>query len=329
MLDRNGTCIYTLCLAPYLSIDHFRDYEKFISNKQWIPCEAQVPEIDKFLWTALKERMAVERLEMKSGEVIDKLEEFLGSWEEVCYQLLAKTFGAKVNATPFEMLTQKLPLEIVKKHTDSELALEALFLGQAGLLQTKEGRLDKYEDILISEYKFLKHKYGLDPMGSVAWKHARIRPSSAPSIRVVQFSRVWKEARSLHSLILDGDIQELVGRLKISLEGYWERHISLGRESKPRKKSVGQSLLDRIIINVVAPIRFAYGHKMAEQRYKDSALYLLESTGPEHNRIMRNWKELGVGVDTAMDSQALLQLKSRWCEKKKCLQCPIGIKILR
>ena len=58
-------------------------------------------------------------------------------------------------------------------------------------------------------------------------------------------------------------------------------------------------------------------------------MYLLENLPSENNAILQHFKNAGVNIKTAFNSQALLQLKKKYCNEKKCLNCAIGIKILK
>jgi hypothetical protein len=49
----------------------------------------------------------------------------------------------------------------------------------------------------------------------------------------------------------------------------------------------------------------------------------------EENHIVRMWKEVGLMVETAGDSQALIQLKKEYCDRKDCLRCRIGYEYLK
>jgi hypothetical protein len=327
--NSKGATIPTFSLSKHLSIDHFRGYEQFLKKKTWVPCQVQVQQVEPIKWTALKERMALERMEKKAERILSRYSQQSKDWEEVTYELLARAFGGKVNSAPFEHLTRVTPLSVLRKHSDACYILDALFLGQAGFISEDLVPEEDYEERLQSDYYFLQHKYDLHPMDKVSWKHARLRPASAPQIRIVQFARLWSQTGSLHALIMDADTNAIKERFSVELEGYWSEHIAIQKPSSMRKRSVGDSLLDRILINVVAPMRFAYGIQKKEQSYTDSALSLLEDVVAEDNSIIRKWKDLGVEATHALDSQGLLQLKSSRCDEKKCLSCSVGQAILR
>jgi hypothetical protein len=41
------------------------------------------------------------------------------------------------------------------------------------------------------------------------------------------------------------------------------------------------------------------------------------------------WQQCGLPVQSAGDSQALIQLKKEYCDKRDCLRCRIGYEYLR
>ena len=61
----------------------------------------------------------------------------------------------------------------------------------------------------------------------------------------------------------------------------------------------------------------------------ERAFELLESLPAEHNYITRSWERAGVKPRSAADSQALIQLRTRYCDRKDCLRCRFGAEYLR
>jgi hypothetical protein len=55
----------------------------------------------------------------------------------------------------------------------------------------------------------------------------------------------------------------------------------------------------------------------------------LEELPPEKNAILQGWEQLGMEAKSAHQTQALLQLKNAYCDKKCCLECSIGNAILK
>ena len=87
-------------------------------------------------------------------------------------------------------------------------------------------------------------------------------------------------------------------------------------------------MIDNIIINTVVPLLFAYGSYQHEQLFKDRCLQWLEQVSAESNTITRGFQQIGIGNKSAFDSQALLELKTQYCDKRRCLDCAVGNALL-
>ncbi len=74
---------------------------------------------------------------------------------------------------------------------------------------------------------------------------------------------------------------------------------------------------------------FAYGRHKRDDRLCDRAFSFLEQLRAENNHIVRMWKECGLAVDNAGDSQALIQLKKEYCDRRDCLRCRFGYEYLK
>ena len=84
-----------------------------------------------------------------------------------------------------------------------------------------------------------------------------------------------------------------------------------------------------LTINTIVPILFAYGRYKANEKYVDRAFYMLEQLKAEKNNIVAMWQECGLKADTAADSQALIQLKTKYCDRRDCLRCRIGYQYMK
>jgi hypothetical protein len=56
---------------------------------------------------------------------------------------------------------------------------------------------------------------------------------------------------------------------------------------------------------------------------------LLDEMKSEDNYITRLWGGVGIVATTASESQALIELKKEYCDKRKCLYCRFGYEFLR
>ena len=71
-----------------------------------------------------------------------------------------------------------------------------------------------------------------------------------------------------------------------------------------------------------------YGSVKGLEEYKNKAVAILESVPPEKNNIVRKWEQTGIKAENAFFSQSLIQLKNKYCNKKRCLNCEIGNRII-
>jgi len=303
-------------------------YQKIVHNEHWIPCQHHfytVPTITKNLWL---DRLLVERIEQKTIQIAEQLANSNHAWESIFYQTLARNFGVKINAEPFELLARSTPLNLFAKHKNNLFQIEALLFGQAGLL-TKTFE-DTYPNALQKEYQFLQKKYNLQPIKAESWRFMRLRPANFPSIRIAQFATLIYQSTHLFSKILEAEtIKDLEKLFKVSLSDYWLTHYVFDKASAKRKKSLGKHTIHLLIINTIVPFLFLYGTHKSIAAYRDKALRFLEALAPEKNSIIEQWKILGMELDSAYQTQALLQLKNEYCSKKRCLECSIGNSILK
>jgi hypothetical protein len=325
--DAQGNRIPCLELRGRIPEGIYKKYWALLHNERWIPCQHEFTKVMSMTKNMWLDRLLVERLETKT-QAIDRLWQLNnGDWEETFYQYFARYLGAKVNGEPFELLARSLSHKILAKHKDNRLQLEALLFGQAGMLDGVF--LDDYPQKLQKEYLFLKHKHQLTPIQKVSWKYARMRPPALPTIRIAQLAMLVHQSSHLFSKCLEANnIRDIEVLLETKLSDYWLDHYVFDQESERSHKSLGAGTILILTINVIAPFLFFYGKKKNDEKYKDKALALLDEVLPEENAIIRGWKKLGEVVKTAAQTQALLQLKNEYCDKKRCLECAIGHKVL-
>ena len=317
------------CIELSFTRELLDNYRSLMSSVKWIPCYDEISTIQSFFVRNWLDRMLLERLERKSNEIQEILEQNNNSWEETFYQVLARYFGMKVNADPFQQLARSIPMKFLARQKNSLGQLEALLFGQSGLFDKFDCE-DEYLDGLKHEYAFLANKYQLKALSPSRWKWLRLRPSNFPTIRIAQFAALVHNSHSLFSQMLTANsIDEISNLLNCQASEYWTTHYQFGLKSNEKVKVFGQSSIDGLIINCVVPVLFLYGRVNDSQKWKDQACEMLNKVSPEKNSITRKWKECGVDVKSAYDSQALLQLKTNYCDLSNCLQCEFGNRIIR
>jgi len=324
----NGNLIPTVELKSLIDPKLISKYKQLISSKNWIACSKQINQVDDFILQNWLERLIFERLERKSIEITETLLLNKNDWEETFYQVLFKYFGLKVNAQPFHLLAKNSPLKIVEKHKNL-LSIEALLFGQAGFL-TKDVD-DEYFLRLKKEYQFLSSKFNLTPLDKSLWKFLRLRPANFPTLRIAQLAKLLTQETRLFSRILAIDsVQELQKLFSVSASDYWNTHYQFGITQKTNTaKRTGKIMTDSLIVNVVVPILFVYASSIQNEDLKNKAIRFLEQLNAEKNTIILNFEKLGIKSKNALQSQALIELKTNFCSQKKCLHCSIGNHLLK
>jgi len=323
------TLIPTLELKDRVDASLLKEYRKLINNPSAIACEKSFTGVDDLVKLSMLDKALMQRLENKASQVNEILKLNQGDWEETCYQLLAKNFGFKVNADPFYQLAKSLPYKIIQKQ-NGLLQVEALLFGQAGMLETKTK--DEYITSIFQEYKLLAQKYSLHEsrLNPSQWKFLRLRPANFPTVRIAQFASLLYSSKNIFSQFVSANsfssIQKL---LAVDQSAYWSTHYRFGKKAKGAVPDIGESSIQNIIINTVAPLLVAYGKYKDEQVYIDKAVELLQQLTAEQNKITRTWNDLGMKVKTSFDSQSLIELYNNFCQRRQCLNCSIGISILK
>lgn len=329
ILDRNGTEIPQLVLKPLILPEAINRYELLMGELNWIPCEGVINHVEEIHIRSWLSRILIERLEAKSRAFTDLLSEYNGSWDDAFYIRLARNFGFKTNALPFELLARSLPQQVLARYKHQPVMIEALIFGQAGFLNEKFS--DEYPARLQKEYKYLQKKYGLNPVDRFIWKYLRLRPQNFPSVRLAQFTALVIKSSYMFSRMLE---VEDVKQMRLLFEGlklnpYWKDHYRFDQAAGPAPKQLGDEAINNILINTVAVSLFAYGHYLKQDIYKERALALLENVPAETNHILSRFASMGIKAENGAASQALMHLKSCYCDAKKCLHCGIGIRLLK
>ncbi len=324
----NGERIACLALQGRIPPKILENYQRLEHEQAWIPCEnffPKTPDIVRLNWL---DRVLVERLEQKTAAVAEMLAATNNHWEEAFYRILARNFGLKVNAEPFEALARSLPLITLAKHKSSLTQVEALLFGQAGMLA--DTMADPYPTELQREYRHLAHKYQLAPLAASQWKFLRLRPANFPTVRIAQFAALVHQSAHLFSKILEANtLRELENLFDVHLGGYWLDHFQFDKPSVRRTKSLGRDFVHLLVINTIVPFLFFYGKQKDLDEYPKRAIRLLEELPPEANAIVDGWAALHTPARNAYQTQALIHLKTRYCDAKRCLECGVGNAILK
>lgn len=320
---KDNTVIPTLELKSIIAKDVLSNYQKLFTNKnKWINCENEFSETDDFLLNNWLERLYLERLERKATTIESVLKASKNDWEAVLFKLLAKNFGLKVNGDAFFSISQSVDFSIVRKLQSKQEQLEALLFGQAGMLESDFE--NAYYKTLIKDYQFLKQKFQLSNHQVAPLQFFRLRPSNFPTIRLSQFTMLYHEQQNLFSKILEThNLKDFYELFNVSTSQFWTSHYTFEKVSKPTNKRLTKPFIDLLLMNTVLPIKFCYA-KQNGKEIDDEIFKIASAITSETNAIINAFNSLKKVSKSALDSQALIQLKTEYCDKNKCLQCAIG-----
>lgn len=324
---QNNTEIPVLVLQNYVDSDLIQHYQKLKTQKSWINCEQDLQTIPQFVLTNWQERLFFERLERKSNPILELFQENNSDWEATLFCFLVKNFGLNTNGEVFLQLAKSIPFSVLRKESFEVQNLEALFFGQANLLvPTPE---DTYGKELVIIYDYLSVKYQLPPKINLPVHFFRLRPDNFPTIRLAQLAMLLHLQRNLFSKIMDAkSINEIYQIFEVNVSDYWLNHYNFEKQSRFKSKFISKSFIDLILINTIIPFKFTYHHSLGND-VSDENIYFMEALQPEKNAIIDKFHEFGVKATSAFQTQTLLQLKTAYCEKGRCLQCVIGIELLK
>ena len=324
---KDGSVIPTFILKKHIPTVTLERYQKLFSkDKKWINCENDFEIIDDFTLENWVERLYFERLQKKEKLLLAELEETQNHWESLLFRMLCKNFGLKVNGESFFSIAKSIDFSILAKCSQEQQNLEALLLGQAGVLEGEKE--DGYFKVLKSKYTYLKHKFKLNNDNVIEPKFFRLRPPNFPTIRLAQFTMLYFEKKQLFSqLIRTSQLKDFYEIFNIGTNAYWQDHYNFGVISQKREKRLTHNFVDLLLINTIIPLKFCYERQHGRDASED-ILLLASTIAAEENSIVKKFNSIKEISKNAYHSQALLQLKSEYCDKNRCLQCAIGNSII-
>lgn len=323
----DNSVIPTLELKNYVHETVLENYHTlFNKQNKWINCENDFALVDTFVLNNWLERLYFERLEQKAKTINTLLQQSKNNWEAVLFKMLAKNFGLNVNSDAFFSLAQSIDFSLVQKTQNKQQTLEALLFGQAGLLE--QDIQQGYYLKLKEEYHFLKQKFKLTNTQVVASQFFRLRPSNFPTIRLSQLAMLYSKEHNLFSkVITTSSLNSFYELFSTPSSTFWKTHYTFKKTSKASTKSLTKSFIDLLIINTILPIKFCYSKQKGE-RVDDFIVTLGSEIQSEKNSIITAFNTLKKVSNSALHSQALIELRTHYCIKNKCLQCAIGNSLL-
>lgn len=308
-------------------------YEAMVNNPSAdLACAEFLPRVEAIHLHSWITALAHERLFAKSDHILELYKRLNGDWQAVIFVALARALGFGLNSEPFERMALSIPPAVLMKHRDNRIALEAVLLGQSGLLdaEASDDVSRNYLERLRNEYNFMRVKFGLEPPSHLGWKMARMRPQNFPHRRIAALAAIVAEGFAPGArMFYVKDADEARELFDVVLRGFWAAHVNFGSGSEAvEAKAFSTDSLNVLIINVVVPLLNAYGEIYGTSTHTEQAISILESLPSERNNVVRLFRNCGVDCRDAFTSQALIQLRRAYCEPRKCLYCRLGHRFL-
>lgn len=326
---KNGAVIPTLELKDLVSPEVLLACQSLFDRRKhiFINCERDLLQVDPFIRSNWLERLFFERLERKSRDIMGLLENSKNDWEHVLFTLLLKNFGSYINGDAFLTLANHLPFSVVRKSVGDPMQLESLLFGMAHLLED-DTIVDGYYLNLKRNFEYLQRKFSLDNAGVLRPEFFKLRPSNFPTVRLSQFAHLYGQGGRLFEKVMAAtDLKQLYTVFKSSVSPYWNTHYVFGKPSRERQKTLSKSFIDLLVINTVLPLKFCYLRHLGKSTDTE-ILQICTDIKAEQNAIVQGYEALGLPIKNAMESQALLQLYTKYCRVNRCLDCAIGSAIL-
>src|SRR5690606_8043382 len=126
-------------------------------------------------------------------------------------------------------------------------------------------------------------------------------PPGFPTVRLAQLAAVYNQYPNLFAFLMGSRSADKIYPVFASLElpGFWQNHYTLEKES-PRgsSKKITDEFIQRIVINVIVPVKFAYAKSLGKD-INEELIDLLVSLPPEKNTIIAGFAERGLKARNA------------------------------
>jgi len=324
---KDNSEIPVLELKKYVSKKTLESYMDLTSAKTWIFCEREISNVNDFVFKNWQEKLFFERLERKSFPIQKILNETGNDWEATLFCALAKSFGLNTNGEIFLKIAKSIPFSIIRKESFEVENLEALFFGRTGLLDFESE--DLYFKDLKFRYNYAFAKYQLQKVYIDPIQFFKHRPDNFPTIRLSQLANLYHSRLNLFSSLINAQsLPEYYKIFKVEVSNYWKTHYQFDKISPKKRKSLTTSFVDLLLINTIIPLKFAYAKSQGKD-ISEELIELLEAIQSEKNVIIEKFSNFGIQSKNAYESQSLLQLKNEYCNQKRCMECAVGLELMK
>ena len=155
----------------------------------------------------------------------------------------------------------------------------------------------------------------------------RLRPANFPTIRLSQLAWLTSKQPRLLSHVQAAKSLDALYALLQAKTTFFGNHIINFTRLPSNSSALTKSFIQLLLLNTVFPFLFHY-YKYTGDGRVDQILDWVRQLPPEKNNYSLKFKELGCTIEDALESQACIQLKTNYCNQRRCLSCIFGHKIL-
>ncbi|TNE28727.1 MAG: DUF2851 family protein [Bacteroidetes bacterium] len=274
--------------SEVLSLFQF-EYERWVSVKGRIPCEDVLPETPKQTVEEWLESLAKRRYRRKEELGQEILESKFGDIMLAEIVVSADAFGKPLNSEPMRHLANQIPWYKVFRKEWTWTEFSKWLLSMSGLEPFDECHWFNL--------------WAVQPLDGSWWKYGKMRPTSFPRVRVVQWAR-WIYVRFYLKRV---HLVDMVNRP----EEVWDEEYG--------GVVPGVQIRNTWLINMY-PLAKVIGQLGG---WEEDA-FSWNELKPDQNKIVDQFVAKGILVVTANDSQAIIELAEAYCRYKKCVNCAIG-----
>ena len=288
-------------------------------------CCAPLKEVDEGRARDILLAAAEHRLRRKAAS-LSRLSEVHGA-DEALFQALAATLGYKNNKLPFTLLSQRLPLRLLRETKEDA---DAILFGVSGFLPSND--LTDFDSTTRSYLRELwerwwprRSEFERIAIPATLWKLGGQRPVNHPQRRLAalaQIVRHWPKIRALRQRCDSAGIGDFFATLS---DEFWDFHYTVSSKAASRRMAlVGESRVTEMLANVFFPLAYAedssrwIGFKnlpatLSNQRVEVAAIRLFGPDNARAQHFLRN----------AALQQGLLQVYEDFCanDASDCAKC--------
>lgn len=276
----------------------------------------------------IEETLIGERMRDKCKFILSKYEK-IHDWDRTFHYLLFDTIAiANKNRDRFSTLADIIYIDSISAHLSTLEEVEALLFGTAGLLDNKKSESD-YQEKLAKLFLEQEKKYGINKMKEGDW----ISPLRNNIYKFIAYLAALIHSRISFTRSLQEEFNFLAiyKVMKCEISPYWRRHDEFSKYESPEDKNstMTKVKIDTFIINAIVPMKILMSECTSDNDGVERAMNLLTEVDGEENIITKEFKNYGVNINTAYQSQAYIQLMKKYCKEHQCHRCDLFSKMTK